>query len=403
MTEERATRRPVGRALTVGGACLAALALGAGAIAGDEGEGEADLGTLAPPGVPESGAAGEPPRSDRLTEAITTGGTNYDPTILTKFIAGPGFAIQQGLDPYEDTADYAGGANPTCVRADSGSGAAAGSFIDMNASVELPDGARIKRIRFYGQNSSPTDTILVRLHRVRLTVPAIIVGPVVRSNSTVDSFSVPVSSGVTAIMGADDLEEVAGSRFVSIQTGTEHNFHTVRVRMSNAAGANHRLCGVEVDYQVPVTANPGSVFHPLGGYRAYDSRLDMTPIDDGPLSEGPGRVVPVKDGRDVSTGVIDLPDAIPASATAVAYTATAAAPTGAGFLFVAPGDATEITASNLNWAGSSIGAIANSGIVQLDADREIIVFAGGVPGVSTHFIIDITGYFAPADYPNMGN
>ena len=87
----------------------------------------------------------------------------------------------------------------------------------------------------------------------------------------------------------------------------------------------------------------------------------------------------------------------------MSYTVTAAGPTGAGFLFVGPGDATDITASNLNWASGDIGAIANSGIVQLDGDREVIVFVGGAPGVMTNFIIDITGYFVPIDFPNMGN
>jgi hypothetical protein len=387
--------------VTVGGAFLVAMAIGVGALAEDEGE--ADVGPPPPPGVPESGApAGSSSPTGRLTEAVTTGGTNYDLTILTKFISGPGFAIQQGTDPYEDAADYTGSASPTCVRADTAAPAGAGAFIDLNASVELPDGARIKQIRFYGQNSDPTETILVRLHRVRLTVP-ITLGAVTRSNATVDSFSVPAGSGVTAILGADDLEEVTGSQLVSPATGTEHNFHTVRVRMTNAAGPNHRLCGVEVDYQVPATANPGSVFHPLTGYRAYDSRLEMAPVADGPLGDGPGRVIPVKDGRDVSTGAINLPDAIPASATAVAYTVTAAGPSGAGFLFVGPGDATEITASNLNWASSAVLAIANSGIVQLDAEREVVVFAGGAPGVMTNFIIDITGYYAPIEFPNMGN
>lgn len=331
---------------------------------------------------------------------MTTSGANYDPTILTKFISGAGFAMHQGLDPYEDVADYAGSATPTCVPAETGAPAGAGSFIDLNASVELPDGARIKRIKFYGQNSDPTETILVRLHRVRLTVP-VAAGAVIRTNRTVDSFAVPANSGVTALLGTDDLDEVAGSEFVA--TGTNHNFHSVRVRMDNAAGDNHRLCGVEVEYQVPAPSNPGSVFHPLTGYRAYDSRLEMAPASDGPLGAGPGRVIPVKDGRDISTCAIDLPDAIPDSATAVAYTVTAASPVGAGFLFVGPGDATDITASNLNRDTTDTGAIANSGIVQLDSEREVIVFARGAPGVMTDFIIDITGFFAPIEYPNMGN
>jgi len=154
---------------------------------------------------------------------------------------------------------------------------------------------------------------------------------------------------------------------------------------------------------VPVSANPGSVFHPLDGYRAYDSRLEMAPVADGPLGAGPGRVIPVKDGRDVSTGLINLPDAIPATATAVAYTVTVAGPTSSGFLFVAPGDARGVTGSSINWDSNTNGALANSGIAKLDAEREVIVFADGSAGATTQFIIDITGYYAPAEFPNQGN
>jgi hypothetical protein len=387
------------RAAAIGTAVIVTVAVGAAAIA--QQDGEEDLGPPPPAGVPEAGLPS--PRDGEVSEKlITTTGTTYDPTVLTKFIAGSGFAIQQGLDPYGDVADYAGSASPTCVRADSAAPAAAGSFIDLNASVELPDGARIKRVKFYGQNSDLADSILVRLHRVRFTVPSV-PGPVIRTNGTVDSFSVPANSGVTAILGTDDLDEIAGSQFISAATGTEHNFHSVRVRMDNSAGNNQRLCGVEVEYQVPVTDDPGTVFHPLAGYRAYDSRIEMAPVADGPLGAGPGRVIPVKDGRNVGTGVIDLPDAIPSTATAVAYTLTVANPTGSGFLFIAPGDAGSITASSINWGSNTSGALANSGIVNLDDEREVVVFAGGSPGASTQFIIDITGYYAPAEFPNMAN
>ncbi|MGI9644396.1 MAG: hypothetical protein ACR2O6_03700 [Ilumatobacteraceae bacterium] len=386
-------------AVAIGTAVILTVAVGAAAIAQDDGE--ADPGPPPPAGVPE---AGQPaPRDGEVSaKLITTSGTTYDPTILTKFIAGSGFAIHQGLDPYQDVADYRGGANATCVRADSAAPDAAGTFIDLNASVELPDGARIKRVKFYGENSDPADSIEVRLHRLRFTVP-VAVGPVVRTDTNVNSFSVPASSGVTAILGTDDLDEIAGSQFISAATGTEHNFHSVRVRMDNSAGSNQRLCGVEVEYQVPVTDEPGTVFHPLAGYRAYDSRFEMAPVDDGPLGAGPGRVIPVKDGRNVGTGVIDLPDAIPSTATAVAYTLTVAGPTSSGFLFIAPGDAGSITASSINWDSNTSGALANSGIVQLDGEREVIVFADGNPGASTQFIIDITGYYAPAEFPNMAN
>ena len=389
------------RAAVTAAAVLTAAA-GANVIAQDLGEDDGQ--PPPPPGLPEAGQPVDEMREleGGSGELVTTSGSTYDPTVLTKFISGPGFAMHQGADPYTDVGDYAGGGGPTCVRGEAAAPVEAGDFVDLNASVELPDGARIKRVKFYGRNSSATDTISVRLHRVRLTVPAVI-GAVTRTTSTVNSFSVPVSSGITAVVGADDLDEIAGSRFAGVATGTEHNFHTVRVRMTNAAGADHRLCGVEIEYQVPTVADAGTVFHPVSPYRAYDSRTEMAPVDDGPLGAGPGRVIPVKDGRDVGTGVINLPEAIPATATAVAYTVTAASPTSSGFIFVGPGDAGSITASSLNWDTNTTGAIANSGIVSLDSARQLKVFADGSPGATTQFLIDITGYYAPAEYPNMGN
>jgi hypothetical protein len=172
--------------------------------------------------------------------------------------------------------------------------------------------------------------------------------------------------------------------------------------MKNAAGSNHVLCGIEIRYLVPAQ-DLGAVFHPVTPYRAYDSRFEMSPVPDGRLAAGPGRVIPIGDGRDVNTGAIDQPNVIPFLATAVAYTLTAADPATSGYLFVGPGDAAAITGSSLNWDANTSGAIANSGVVSLDFLRQVKVFADGNPGASTHFIIDITGYYAPTVFPNMGN
>jgi hypothetical protein len=60
-------------------------------------------------------------------------------------------------------------------------------------------------------------------------------------------------------------------------------------------------------------------------------------------------------------------------------------------------------ASSNNWDSNTSGAIANSGTVKLDTNRQIKVFAGGPTGSSTKFIIEITGYYAPATHPDMGN
>jgi hypothetical protein len=50
-----------------------------------------------------------------------------------------------------------------------------------------------------------------------------------------------------------------------------------------------------------------------------------------------------------------------------------------------------------------VGTPVADRLVALDAgNRQLKVFAGG-PGSTSQFIIDITGYYAPTQHPNMGN
>jgi hypothetical protein len=375
-------------------AVLAATALIASTVIGINISASGDDGDTPPepavPGIPLDG--GEPlTESGAAAELITTSGSSFDPTILTKSIPARGF-IATGADAIMK-------ASGGCVYPSPSSG---GSSTTMEAPVELPDGARIKRITLFGQDTH-VNNIFVSLKRAETRVPFI--GTPTNSGGTVVSFTTLGSNGVLAVSSADNLNEVTGS-FAGggiLASHINHRFHYVSISTVNSAGVDNQVCGVEVQYQVPVSsADTGSVFNPLTGYRAYDSRSEMAPIADGPITTGDSRIIPVKDGRDIETGAINLPNAIPTTATAVTYTVTAADPTSSGFLFVGPGNATEITASSVNWDNNTSGAIANSGTVQLDTNRQIKVFAGG-PGSSTQFIIDITGYYAPTQHPNMAN
>jgi hypothetical protein len=127
-------------------------------------------------------------------------------------------------------------------------------------------------------------------------------------------------------------------------------------------------------------------FHAVNPVRAYDSRW----AGNTRIASGQFRLVSVADGHDKTTGLVDAPDVVPEGATAVAYNVTVAGTQAAGFLFVAPGTATGITASSINWFGPG-QTLANGLIVPIDTLRQVRVFAGG--GGSTHFIIDIVGYF----------
>ena len=101
--------------------------------------------------------------------------------------------------------------------------------------------------------------------------------------------------------------------------------------------------------------------------------------------------VSVKDGRDIDTGAVTDANLIPDGAKAVTYNLAIVNTVAAGWLFVADGEATEVKAATINWYSS--GQILNNGsVVQLNTGREVKVFCGG-PGASTHFVIDVTGYW----------
>ncbi len=393
MQRRTGIKRPAVKSALIAAAVLSAAAIGVRAFAepGDDG------GDVPPPGEVITGTA---QLDDGTSARITTGSTTYDATLLTKFIPGTGFDPMQGAGVYADVVSNPS-TTPTCVSADAASG---GVATELRAAVELPDGARIRRIFFYGQDSDGGSDIAVRLSKTTIRVPTIVGSPS-RIDTSVTSFTTSGAPGVTVVGSADNLNEVVGSLAApgGVVAGVDHQFHQIHVTLNRLSATNHKLCGVEVQYQVPTVSDVGTVFHPLAGYRAYDSRLEMAPVADGPLGAGPGRVIPVKDGRNVVTGVINAPNAIPSDATAVAYTVTAADPTGSGFLFVGPGNAVAITASSLNWDINTSGAIANSGIVKLGDSRDVKVFADGSAGASTDFIIDITGYYAAPANPNMGN
>jgi hypothetical protein len=118
--------------------------------------------------------------------------------------------------------------------------------------------------------------------------------------------------------------------------------------------------------------------------RVYDSR-----ISGGRLSNGQTRVVSVANGINVSSGVVTTPDLVPAGATAIQYNLTVVDTTGSGYLQVAPGDASAITSSSINWTATG-QIIANGLMVKIDASRQVKAFA--MIG-STNFILDVLGYY----------
>jgi hypothetical protein len=377
----------------VGIVTLAVIAVGTTTVVAELGEG-GDPQDPAPPGTPEVATETELTESFDVPEEITTGGTTFDPTILTKFIGGRGFVVNPGSGIEEDSVLFDG---QTCVRADAAGTDGAGAIAVLFAAVELPDGARIKQVAFYGEDTYAPADISIQFYRGNVNVP-LLIGVNTRAEDLIDSFTTAGINGVAALSGADNLLEIAGSSGSAL-TGTDHRFHIVRVQMTNAAASNHVLCGVEIRYQVPATTETGTVFHPISPIRAYDSRNPVYP-NSGLLGPNTSRVISIKDGHD-GAGAVNALDVVPVGATAITYNITIGAPTGPNFVAVTPGDAASFLASAVNFNGTA--DIANAATVAIDVNRQIKVWGGDQSG-SAHVIIDVTGYYTPpVPYPNMGN
>ena len=135
--------------------------------------------------------------------------------------------------------------------------------------------------------------------------------------------------------------------------------------------------------RLAASTSSGAV-HAIDPKRTYDSRFA-----DGPLATGGERVVSVADGIDAITGVVNAPNIVPIGATAIFFNLTITQTTGAGFLQLAPGNATVVTASTINWDSPDL-SVANASFSTLDDSRQVKILAGGAG--STDFIVDITGY-----------
>lgn len=134
----------------------------------------------------------------------------------------------------------------------------------------------------------------------------------------------------------------------------------------------------------PLAATGPQRFYAITPYRAYDSRNDIS----GPIFAGEAGAI------DVATDEGADP-MIPYTANAVTYNLTVTSTASIGFLALYPSDSYWPGNSSINWTGPQ-QTLANGGVVALTPGLgEIEVYAGGPAGSYTHFIIDITGYYAP--------
>lgn len=199
------------------------------------------------------GASGKASAGLLVTEAESpvTGGTSFDWPILTRFLPGTDFVARQGESLWNDRTEHVFGG--TCIFPAAGSG---GTVSEYRTGVELPDGARIKRVVFFGEDSDPASDILIRLNRTQVTTPAVVPGSGTLQDSLIASFTTSGFSGVVAVASPDDLAELAGKVPGTSGGGVGHRFHDLYVELRNAAGFLHKLCGVEIEYQIPVRKCP---------------------------------------------------------------------------------------------------------------------------------------------------
>ncbi len=150
----------------------------------------------------------------------------------------------------------------------------------------------------------------------------------------------------------------------------------------DAAGVLHFAVDAAHWREIAGPATAGA-FHAITPTRVYDSRTSGGSAK--PLATGSSRTVSVATKLDEPATTV-----VPAGATAVAYTLTAANTVAKGWLAVTEGGTTGYTASTINWTTAT--NIANSSIVAIDGARQIKVYCGGV-GAEANFIVDITGYY----------
>ncbi len=132
-------------------------------------------------------------------------------------------------------------------------------------------------------------------------------------------------------------------------------------------------------------AGPASAgtFHAIKPTRVHDSRAGLL----GRITTGSSRLVSVANGSDLGAPL----NIVAAGATAVAANITVTGTTSDfGYLAINPGGDLVEGGSTINWFGPG-QTIANGVTSTLNATRQLTVICNG--GGSTHFIIDIAGYY----------
>lgn len=170
----------------------------------------------------------------------------------------------------------------------------------------------------------------------------------------------------------------------NVKTGLDRRSVILRGGAAAAGALGATLGGVAL--AGPAMA-VGATFNPINPYRTIDSR-----------SMGKIRYDELAD-FEVFTDANGTPR-IPSNALAVTFNLTVTQTGTPGYLAVYPGDTPDDgfgNLSTLNWTTSNLD-LANGGTVRLGVSPvsgagSVAVLCGGFTNTSTHFIMDITGYY----------
>lgn len=144
------------------------------------------------------------------------------------------------------------------------------------------------------------------------------------------------------------------------------------------------------DWRLLASPKSAGGFTAISPTRVYDSRRGTAPI--GVLTPGLSRTIDARRPRDVTTG-LELPVApLFDLAHAVAITITVVNTAGNGWLTVNVGGDTAIKGSSVNWSTAG-QVLANSTTSPVNYLGQLTVVCGGSASASTHFLVDVIGYY----------
>lgn len=153
------------------------------------------------------------------------------------------------------------------------------------------------------------------------------------------------------------------------------------------------------------TASEPAEFVAIDTYRAIDTRLGQD-VDD--ITKRPGKL----SGEDEGTGFFYLLDVgsdldgnqmIPEKAVAVSYNVSAAGTENSGFASIGGIGTISETSSVLSWTGDGQRVVNSGNTATFDrfemttGDELVVAEVGGDGVVAADLIIDVTGYYVPAD------